>query len=79
MYIYIYIYIWYSREKILTLLYFARRLLQLNQTFSPVTFHFFIYIRIVKNIFLKFTIFEEIIIVERRILKRIGCAKAGLS
>ena len=68
----------YSRDNILTLLYFARMLLQLNQTFSPVRFHFFIYIRTVKNIFLKLTIFEEIIIVETRILKRIGCAKAGL-
>ena len=39
-YIYIYIYIWYSREKALTFIYFARRLLQLSQTFSLVTFHF---------------------------------------
>ena len=38
--IYIYIYIWYSREKALTFIYFARRLLQLSQTFSLVTFHF---------------------------------------
>ena len=39
-YIYIDIYIWYSREKALTFICFARWLLQLSQTFSPVTFHF---------------------------------------
>ena len=38
--IYIIPYIWHSREKTFTLIYFAQRLLQLNQTFLPVTFHF---------------------------------------